>query len=174
MIAACAFNDQEAACNPASLHGRRSGTCYKSLWMNPGGEAAIAELFALATCGLALAALGASLGKLRQRLHLPRTSWTVGGTAASHCPRCQQPVAWFDNVPVLLGFPRGAAAAVRPAIGWRYPLFSYLAAILAMAVYARFVLGQPTPLPPMLARFLIYFFLPACSPSFRRLILSIS
>lgn len=78
---------------------------------------------------------------------------------ASHCPGCQQPVAWFDNIPVLSYLLlRGRCRRCQAAIGWRYPLFELLGAVLAVVVYARFVLAEPAPLALMLARFLVYFF----------------
>jgi len=43
--------------------------------------------------------------------------------ARSFCPRCMNPVAWYDNIPVLsyllLG---GKCRRCRTAIAWRYPL----------------------------------------------------
>ena len=128
--------------------------------MNPGGEAAIAELLRWPPCGLSLAALWGLLWGSFGNVCIYRVPLGLSVVRpASHCPHCQQPVAWFDNIPVL-GFILllGRCRRCQAAIGWRYPLFELLAAILAVAVYARFVLGQPAPLPLMLARFLVYFF----------------
>lgn len=128
--------------------------------MNTGGESAIAELLRWPPCGLALAALWGLLWGSFGNVCIYRVPLGLSVVRpASHCPRCQQPVAWFDNIPVL-GFIllQGRCRRCQSAIGWRYPLFELLAAILAMAVYTRFVIAQPAPLALMLARFLVYFF----------------
>ncbi|MEW6218981.1 MAG: prepilin peptidase [Thermodesulfobacteriota bacterium] len=53
---------------------------------------------------------------------------------ASHCPGCQQPIRWRDNVPILsfllLG---GRCRHCRRPIGWRYPLVEAAGAGLAYA-----------------------------------------
>jgi leader peptidase (prepilin peptidase)/N-methyltransferase len=78
---------------------------------------------------------------------------------ASHCPACQQPVAWFDNIPVVSYLVlRGRCRRCQAAISPRYPLFELLVAGLALLVYARFVLGEPGPPAQLVARFLVYFF----------------
>lgn len=128
--------------------------------MDTGGGAAIAELLRWPPCGLSLAALwGLLWGSFGNVCiyRVPRGLSVV--RPASHCPRCQAQVAWFDNIPVLgFVFLRGRCRRCREPIGWRYPLFELLVALLAVMVYARFVIGEPAPLPMMLARFLVYFF----------------
>ena len=58
----------------------------------------------------------------------------------SHCPHCQAPIAWRDNVPVLgylmlLGRCRGCRARISP----RYLLIELLAIACSGLVYARFL-----------------------------------
>lgn len=79
----------------------------------------------------------------------------------SRCPRCSQPIAWHDNIPIvgwmLLG---GKCRHCRLPISVRYPLIEALSTLLALAVYARFVAfavgegGEPIGL---FAHFLVYF-----------------
>src|SRR5262245_10042504 len=41
----------------------------------------------------------------------------------SACPRCQEPIAWYDNVPLLSFLAlRGRCRRCRARISWRYPL----------------------------------------------------
>ena len=49
----------------------------------------------------------------------------------SHCPSCQHPISWHDNVP-LLGFVllRGRCRHCHARISWRYPLVEALTAAL--------------------------------------------
>lgn len=52
----------------------------------------------------------------------------------SRCPRCEQPIAWYDNVPVLSWILlRGACRHCREAIPLRYPLVELLTGILFAA-----------------------------------------
>jgi leader peptidase (prepilin peptidase) / N-methyltransferase len=60
----------------------------------------------------------------------------------SHCPKCQAPIAWYDNVPllswiVLRGRCRACAAAISP----RYFVVELLTALAAVALWMRFDLG---------------------------------
>jgi leader peptidase (prepilin peptidase) / N-methyltransferase len=58
---------------------------------------------------------------------------------SSHCPRCQSPLRWFDNLPLLSylwlrGRCRGCAGPISP----RYPLVELLTGLLFTAVALRF------------------------------------
>jgi leader peptidase (prepilin peptidase)/N-methyltransferase len=70
------------------------------------------------------AALGSFLNVCISRL--PRGESIV--SPPSHCPRCQSPIRYYDNIPlvsfVLLG---GRCRVCREAISWRYPLVEALA-----------------------------------------------
>jgi leader peptidase (prepilin peptidase) / N-methyltransferase len=76
----------------------------------------------------------------------------------SRCPRCSTPIAWYDNLPIvgwmLLG---GKCRHCRLPISWRYPLVELLSTLLALAVYARFVVGVAAPASGLAAHFLVYF-----------------
>lgn len=128
--------------------------------MDASGEAAVTELLRWPPFGLAVAGLwGLLWGSFGNVCiyRVPRGLSVV--RPGSHCPSCQQPVAWFDNIPVLSFLALlGRCRSCQAAIAWRYPLFELLSALLAVAVYFRFVLAEPAPLALMLARFLVYFF----------------
>jgi leader peptidase (prepilin peptidase)/N-methyltransferase len=76
----------------------------------------------------------------------------------SRCPRCSTPIAWYDNLPIvgwmLLA---GKCRHCRLPISPRYPLVELLSTLLALAVYARFVVGGEAPVALLAARFLVYF-----------------
>ncbi len=76
----------------------------------------------------------------------------------SRCPRCSTPVAWHDNLPVvswilLAGKCRHCKLPISP----RYPIVEALSTLLALGVYARFVLAGDAPVAVLAARFLVYF-----------------
>ena len=49
----------------------------------------------------------------------------------SHCPSCQQPIRWRDNIPLFSWLRlRGRCATCRQPIHWRYPLVEALTAAL--------------------------------------------
>ena len=54
----------------------------------------------------------------------------------SHCPRCDAPIRWYDNVP-LLSFLilRGRCRACRQPISWRYPLVELANALFYLAIF---------------------------------------
>lgn len=76
----------------------------------------------------------------------------------SRCPRCSVPIAWYDNLPIvgwmLLG---GKCRHCRLPISPRYPIVEALATLLALGVYARFVMAGDAPVAVLAARFLVYF-----------------
>jgi leader peptidase (prepilin peptidase) / N-methyltransferase len=57
----------------------------------------------------------------------------------SHCPRCQTPIRFYDNIPLvsylLLG---GKCRKCQDKISWGYPLVEALTGVLAVALYTRF------------------------------------
>ena len=54
---------------------------------------------------------------------------------ASHCPRCETPIAAWDNIPVLsFVLLRGRCRHCAKPIGWRYPLVEALTAIATVTV----------------------------------------
>jgi leader peptidase (prepilin peptidase) / N-methyltransferase len=63
----------------------------------------------------------------------------------SRCPKCEKPIAWYDNVPVFawvwLG---GKCRACRAPISPMYPLVELGTGLLFVACYLKFGLGQAT------------------------------
>jgi leader peptidase (prepilin peptidase)/N-methyltransferase len=63
---------------------------------------------------------------------------------ASHCPKCKEPISWYDNIPVvsflLLG---GKCRHCRQVISWQYPLVETLMALLSGALFLRFSISIP-------------------------------
>lgn len=56
----------------------------------------------------------------------------------SHCPHCNAPIRWFDNVPVLsYAILRGRCRACRGPIAARYPLVELANGIFYLALYVR-------------------------------------
>jgi len=61
---------------------------------------------------------------------------------ASHCPRCQQPLSWFENIPLLSFLVlRGRCRTCKGSISWQYPLVEAAMAALSALVYQRFGLS---------------------------------
>jgi len=58
---------------------------------------------------------------------------------ASHCPRCQRPLAWYENIPLLSYLAlRGRCRTCKGVISWQYPLVELAMALLSALVYRRF------------------------------------
>jgi leader peptidase (prepilin peptidase)/N-methyltransferase len=67
---------------------------------------------------------------------LPRGESIV--TPGSHCPGCDQPIRWFDNLPVLSWLLlRGRCRRCKTAIALRYPLVEALTGVLFVLAAAR-------------------------------------
>ena len=61
----------------------------------------------------------------------------------SHCPLCQAPIAWYDNLPVLsYMLLRGKCRHCHAPISWRYPVIETVNALLWL--WATLVLPLPT------------------------------
>lgn len=78
---------------------------------------------------------------------------------ASHCPHCQIPIRPFDNIPIVSYFLlRRACRSCRVRISPRYPLVELLTAALALALWWKFVVADPSGATAVrLARFACYF-----------------
>jgi leader peptidase (prepilin peptidase)/N-methyltransferase len=56
----------------------------------------------------------------------------------SHCPRCDAPIRWYDNVPILsFAILRGRCRACGNGIAWRYPLVELANALFYLAAFLR-------------------------------------
>lgn len=63
-------------------------------------------------------------------------------TPRSRCPRCSQPIRFYDNIPLLsFALLRGGCRACKTPIPWRYPLVEFLGLASVMAA----ALLSPTP-----------------------------
>ena len=57
----------------------------------------------------------------------------------SRCTKCEHPIAWFDNIPLLsVLLLRGVCRYCRQPISWRYPVVEFLTGIAAVAVMTHF------------------------------------
>ncbi len=81
-----------------------------------------------------------------------RASWesvaawrSVTSPSRSFCPRCEQPIRWYDNIPVLSWMLlRGRCRHCGKPIALRYAAVELLTAVLFLACYARFGLTLET------------------------------
>lgn len=63
----------------------------------------------------------------------------------SHCPKCQSPIRWFDNLPVLSWLAlRGRCRACKLPISARYPLIEALNSLLFVGLFWRFGITAAT------------------------------
>jgi len=61
----------------------------------------------------------------------------------SHCPKCQHPLAWYDNVPIFGWLIlRGRCRYCKTKISPRYPLVELLTAILSLAIWVHVAHGR--------------------------------
>ena len=66
---------------------------------------------------------------------LPRSQSVVW--PSSHCPSCDKPIAWYDNIPVLAWcFLKGKCRSCRAAISFRYPVVELLGGLAAFAAFS--------------------------------------
>ncbi len=73
-------------------------------------------------------------------VRLPKDESIV--TPRSHCPRCQKPIRWYDNIPVASYLVlRGRCRDCREAISPIYPLVEILTAMVFVAALAQYQLG---------------------------------
>jgi leader peptidase (prepilin peptidase)/N-methyltransferase len=64
----------------------------------------------------------------------------------SACPQCQQPIRFYDNIPVLSYlFLRGRCRACAAAIAMRYPLVELMTGLAALATFLKYGLSLATP-----------------------------
>ena len=57
----------------------------------------------------------------------------------SHCTKCNRPIAWYDNIPLLSFLALGARCRrCKEPVSWRYPVVEGLTGLMTVAVVARF------------------------------------
>jgi leader peptidase (prepilin peptidase)/N-methyltransferase len=60
----------------------------------------------------------------------------------SRCPNCREPIAWYDNIPLVsFALLHGKCRHCRAPIPWRYPLAELVTGILFYAVVREFGIG---------------------------------
>lgn len=60
----------------------------------------------------------------------------------SHCPKCQERIKWYDNIPVLSFFIlRGRCRSCGQKISWRYPIVELMNGMFYIWIYSEFGLG---------------------------------
>ncbi len=58
---------------------------------------------------------------------------------ASHCPVCNNPIPWYDNIPVLsFVILQGKCRSCKASISWRYPVVELIAGSLFLALFLRY------------------------------------
>lgn len=76
--------------------------------------------------------------------------WPAGESVVSprsRCPRCMQPVAWYDNIPLVSWLALGAKCRhCSLPISWQYPVVEGLTGVLFVLVYWRFGFSIATPI----------------------------
>ena len=64
----------------------------------------------------------------------------------SHCPKCDEPIAWYDNIPILSWLVLGAKCRhCRVPISWQYPTVEAITGALFLVAYWRFGFVVATP-----------------------------
>ena len=99
------------------------------------------DTFFTLTCFLFGLIIGSFLNVVILRLPDPDQSIAFPG---SHCPACQTPLHWFENIPVLSYLVlRGRCRSCHRPISSQYPLVELAMAILLAALYRRWGLTPP-------------------------------
>ena len=79
--------------------------------------------------------LGSLVNVIITRLPRNESLWVP----RSRCPRCRQPLAWYDNIPLIsYVFLRGRCRACHTSISWRYPLVELAGGLLLLALWHTF------------------------------------
>jgi leader peptidase (prepilin peptidase)/N-methyltransferase len=74
----------------------------------------------------------------------------------SHCPKCNNPIAWYDNIPMISWLALGARCRhCAEPISWQYPLVEAITATAFLLVFWRFGLLAATPIYMLLAAALV-------------------
>jgi leader peptidase (prepilin peptidase)/N-methyltransferase len=79
--------------------------------------------------------LGSFLNVVITRLPRGESLWAP----RSRCPQCRQPLAWYDNIPLVsYAFLRGRCRACQTPIPWRYPLVELAGGLMILALWRTF------------------------------------
>lgn len=74
----------------------------------------------------------------------------------SHCPKCGNPIAWYDNFPILSWLILGAKCRhCKTIISWQYPMVEAITGALFGAVYWKFGMTIASPVYMLLAAGLV-------------------
>lgn len=74
----------------------------------------------------------------------------------SKCPKCENPIAWYDNIPVVSWLVLGAKCRhCDQPISWQYPLVEAITGLLFLAVFWRFGIAIATPVYMLLSAALV-------------------
>lgn len=85
------------------------------------------------------AVVGSFLNVVILRMPLDNTSVVF---PASHCPSCNTPLRWYENIPIISYlFLKGKCAHCNTSISLQYPIVELLMALLTAAVVQRFGLS---------------------------------
>ena len=58
---------------------------------------------------------------------------------ASHCPQCQTPLHWYENIPLLSFLAlRGRCRQCKKTISWQYPLVELAMGLLSLFLFSRY------------------------------------
>lgn len=92
--------------------------------------------------GLLVAIIGLAVGSFLNVViyRIPQGKSVVW--PASHCPRCEQPLAWYDNIPLVsFVWLRGRCRYCRQPISGQYPLVEVGSAFLLLVSWLKFDLA---------------------------------
>ena len=99
--------------------------------------------------------IGSFLNVVIHRLPLDQSIVSPG----SHCPHCQSPVRWYQNLPLLsFLFLGGKCANCQARIHWRYPFVEFLTAFLFWAAFR----GVDLSLLGIISQFRLWIFIAIC------------
>jgi leader peptidase (prepilin peptidase)/N-methyltransferase len=74
----------------------------------------------------------------------------------SRCPKCETPITWRDNIPIISWLILGAKCRhCKNPISWRYPLVEAITAALFLGVYLKFGMTIASPVYMILAASLV-------------------
>ncbi|HIA47398.1 MAG TPA: prepilin peptidase, partial [Candidatus Hydrogenedentes bacterium] len=74
----------------------------------------------------------------------------------SRCPKCENPLAWYDNLPIISWLILGAKCRnCKEPISWQYPLVEAITAVLFYLVFIKFGMTIATPIYMLLAASLV-------------------